>query len=214
MASTSTSPVSNGRRQLLRQTLGVTAAALVARPALGHGVHAQKLRFRLEGDVPSFDWSLSLYLPPAFAGGLPPGTAARVRFGYPTPYATRNNSLAGRIMAVRAFLAPAGVPPGVPAPEIVTISTFDIAVEKVFVASAAFGEEATRPRNNVGIVGRVVANEVESPFGSLVDRIMTTTFGFDWTGDGDEAVFKLVAGSVAGSHLTVVPEAGGEIAFR
>lgn len=214
MTSTTRSVASNARRQLLRSALGVTAAAIVATPAVGHGMHSQKMRLRLEGDVPSFDWALSLYLPPAFAGGLPAGTVARVRYQYPTPYATRNSSLAGRVMAVRAFLAPAGVPPGVPAPEIVPISTFDIAVEEVLVASAAFADEATRPRSNVGILGRIVANDVESPFGSLVDRVLTMTFGFNWTGDRDDAVFKLVVGNAAGSHLTVVPDAAGEIAFR
>jgi hypothetical protein len=214
MSSSAKSIASGARRQLLRNAVGITAAALVAKPAVGQGMQPQKMRLRLEGDVPSFDWSLSLYFPPAFAGGLPPGTVGRVRYEYPTPYATRNSSLAGRILAVRGFLAPAGVPPGVPAPEIVPITAFDVAVEEVVVASAAFAEETTRPRSNVGILGRVVASEVESPFGSLIDRVFTMTFGFGWTSDGDDAAFKLVAGTVAGSHVTVVPHAAGEIAFR
>ena len=208
------SPASNGRRELLRRALGATAVAVVASPAVAQGVHAQKMRLDFEGDVPSLDWSLSLYLPPAFSGGLPPGLVGRVRFRYPTPYATRNSSLASRIMTVRAWLAPAGFPPGVPAPEIAPLSAFEVAVEEVLIASAAFAEEATRPRSNVAILGRVVANDIESPFGSLVDRTFTMTFGFNWTGDGDDATFKLVAGTVSGSHVTVLPEAAGEIAFR
>jgi hypothetical protein len=214
MPETTRSIASTARRQALRAALGVTAAAIVATPAAGQSVHAQKTRLRLEGDVPSFDWALSLYSPPAFAGGLPPGTVARVSYQYPTPYATRNSSLASRIMAVRAFLAPAGVPPGAPAPEIVPISTFDIAIDEVLVASAVFAEDATRPRSNVGILGRIVANDIESPFGSLVDRVFAMTFGFTWTDAGDNAVFKLVLGSAAGSHVTVVPHAAGEISFR
>ena len=196
------------RRQLLQRALGLAAVAAVATPAIGKSVHPQKMRLRLEGEV-DLDWVLSLYEPPALAGGLPPGTAARVRVLYPTPAASGKN-----IMAVSAFLAPAGVPAGIPAPELAPISTLDIAVEEVMLGTAMFGEESTRPRKHVGILGRIVANEVESPFGSLVDRVATTSFGFDWTAAGvDGAIFKLVAIGAAGSHLTVLPEAAGEIAF-
>lgn len=202
--------IGNGtRRQLLQRALGLAAVAAVATPAIGKSVHPHKMRLRLEGET-GLDWVLSLYVPPALAGGFPPGTAARIRVLYPTPDASGNH-----IMAVSAFLAPAGVPAGIPAPELAPISTLDIAVEEVMLGTAIFGEESTRPRKHVGILGRIVANEVESPYGSLIDRVATTSFGFDWTAGGDDgANFKLVAISAAGSHITVLPEAAGEIAFR
>jgi hypothetical protein len=207
--------IGNGkRRELLQRALGLTAAAAVATPAIGDSVHPHKMRLRLEGDVPSLDWALSLYVPPALAAGLPPGTAGRVRVQYPTPAASGNQSHSRQIMTVSIFLAPAGVPAGVPAPVLAPISTLDVAVQEVMPGIAAFGEESTRPRKHVGILGRIVANEVESPFGSLIDRVATTSFGFDWTAAGDDsAIFKLVAVGAAGSHVTVVPEAAGEIAF-
>jgi hypothetical protein len=202
------------RRQLMQRALGLAAAAAVAAPAIGQSVQPRRLQLRLEGDVPSLDWVLSLYTPPALAAGLPPGTAARFRVQYPAPDALSRDSPGHAVMAVSAFVAPAGVPPGVPAPELAPISSLLIAVEEVMLDIARFGEESTRPRKNVAIVGRIVANDVESPFGSLVGRVATTGFGFDWVNaDEDRAVFKLVAISAAGSHVTVVPEAAGEIAF-
>ena len=199
-----------GRRRLLKGTLGVAAAGFAASaitPALGKPVHLHKMRFHMEGDV-RLDWALSLYIPPGLAAGLPPGTAARLRVVYPARHTARH------IMAVSVFLAPAGVPAGIPAPEIAPISVLEIAVEEAMLAIAAFGEESTRPSKNVGLLGRVVSNEIESPFGSLVHRLATASFGFVWgTPANDDAVFRLVAIGAAGSHMTVVPEAAGEIAF-
>jgi hypothetical protein len=201
------------RRALLQRALGVTAVAAVAAPAYGKSVHPQKMRLRLEGDTTA-DWVLSLYLPPILTLPLPPGTAARLRAQYPAPATAGNPGHGHYVMAATAFLAPAGVPPGVPAPELAPISVFEVDVEEVVVADAAFGEASTRPSRNVAVLGRIVSNAIESPFGSLLDRAATTTFGFDWTAAGsDGAVFKLVAINAAGSHLTVVPEAAGEIAF-
>ena len=200
------------RRQLLQRAVGLAAAAAIATPASAKSEHSQKMRLRLEGDV-DFDWVLSLYTPPALAGGLPPGIVGRVRAQYPAPDASANPGQSRRIMAVSAFLAPAGVPPGVPAPELAPISVLEIAVEEVLLGMAAFADEATRPGRHVGILGRTVSNEVESPFGSLVNRVATTSFGFDWTGAGNAATFKLVAIGAAGSHITVLPEAAGEISF-
>jgi hypothetical protein len=198
-----------GRRQLLHGALGLAAVAAAGRPAAAASFHARKMRLRIEGDVPSFDWVLSLYLPPVLEAGLPPGTTARFRVQYPA--AERR---ARDVMDVSAFLAPAGIPPGVPAPVLAPISTVAMAVEAIMVTIATFGEPSTRPAKNVGILGRVLANDVESPFGSLLGRVATTTFGFDWTADsGAGAVFKLVAIGAAGSHVSVVPEAAGEIEF-
>jgi hypothetical protein len=72
-----------------------------------------------------------------------------------------------------------------------------------------------RERRAVGeVADQGLPNDVASPFGSLVGRVTTTTFGFDCTTAGDDsAVFKVVTVNAAGSHLTAVPEAAGEIAF-
>jgi hypothetical protein len=201
------------RRRLLQRSLALAAAAAVSAPAKAKSVHERKMRLRIEGDT-GLDWVLSLYTPPILAAGLPPGTAARVRFQFPAPEGPVRHGHSRRTMAISAFLAPAGVPPGVPAPELAPISTFDVDVEQIMLDDAAFGEPSTRPSKNVGIIGRVVANQVESPFGSLVNRVLIVSFGFDWVAAGEDAAnFKLVAGSAAGSHLTVLPEAAGEISF-
>ena len=200
------------RRALLQRMLALTAAAAVAAPAYGKSVHPQRMQLRVEGDTTA-DWVLSLYVPPILTAELPPGTAVRFRMQYPAPEAG-NPARARNIAAFAAFLAPAGVPPGVPAPELAPISVFEVDVENVVVGNAAFGETSTRPSMNVAILGRIVSNSVESPFGSLVDRAAITTFGFDWTAaGGGSAVFRLVTINAAGSHLTVVPEAAGEITF-
>lgn len=202
------------RRQLMQGALGMAATAAVAGPAIARSAGSRQFRLYLEGDVPSLDWVLSLYLPPALAAGLPPGTTARFRVRYPAPDASGKDSPGHAVMEVTAFVAPVGVPAGEPAPELVTITRITIAIEDVLLGVADFGEESTRPRKNVAIVGRIVTNEVESPFGPLVGRIATTGFGFDWIdADDDRAVFKLVAISAAGSHVSVVPEAAGEIAL-
>ena len=203
----------HARRKLLQRAVGLATAAAVATPAIARSVRPHGMRLRIEGESTP-DWVLSLYLPPVLTTPLPPGTAARIRMQYPAPSATLNPSRARHIMAVAAFLAPAGVPPGIPAPELAPISVFEIDVEEFIVGVAAFGEASTRPSQNVAILGRIVSNEVESPFGSLIDRAATTSFGFDRTAAGDDsATFKLVAIGAAGSHLTVVPDAAGEIVF-
>jgi hypothetical protein len=89
-----------------------------------------------------------------------------------------------------------------------------MAVEETLLLVAAFGEPSTRPRHNVAAVGRIVSNAIESPFGPLVHRGATLSFGFEWTDPStDDAAFKLIAIGAAGSHITVVPHAFGEIAF-
>lgn len=202
------------RRRLLQRSFALAAAAAVAAPAIAKPIHDHKMRLRIEGDAP-LDWVLSLYTPPILATGLPPGTAGKARYQFPSSGASRGRAYSHGIMAVSVFLAPAGVPPGVPAPELAPVSTLDVDVEEVIVADAVFGDASTRPYKNVAILGRIVANDVDSPFGSLVNRALTVSFGFDWITPGDDrATFKLVAGNAAGSHITVVPEAGGEIAFE
>lgn len=201
------------RRQLLQRSLALVAATAISAPVKANSIHAHKTRFRIEGDT-GLDWVLALYTPPILADGLPPGTAARVRYQFPAPDVSSGHGRSGRIMAISAFLAPAGVPPGVPAPELAPISTIDVDVDEIMVADALFGEASTRPSKNVALVGHVVANLVESPFGSLVDRLLVMAFGFDWTTTtSDDANFKLVVGCAAGSHITVLPEAAGEISF-
>jgi len=205
------SPDDISRRRLLQRTIALTAAAAFTAPTKAKAVHPKKLQLRVEGDV-DLDWVLSLYVPPALAAGFPPGTAGRLRLQYPATSTAANRGYGDDVMDISSFLAPAGVPEGVPAPELATISALQVAVDEVMLDVATFGEESTRPRKNVAILGRIIANNPESPFGSLVGRVATTSFGFEWTAVGsDTATFKLVAVGAAGSHLTVLREGGGEI---
>jgi len=83
------------------------------------------------------------------------------------------------------------------------------------VSVAQFGDAATRPAKNLIMVGKCISNDVVSPVGLLTGRAAFTALGFDWAEEGsDAATFKLVTAGAAGSHVTVVPEAAGELAFH
>src|SRR4051812_18238940 len=115
------SPGDISRRQLLQRTIALTAAAVFTAPTHAKAVHPNKMQLRVEGDV-DLDWVLSLYVPPALAAGFPPGTAGRLRLQYPATSAFGNRGYGDDVMDISSFLAPAGVPAGVPAPELATIS--------------------------------------------------------------------------------------------
>jgi hypothetical protein len=204
-------PEDAGRRTWVGRAFGLVAAA-TAIPAVGLSVPPRRLSLRMEGDVPSLEWVRSLYMPPVLAAGLPPGTTARFRVAYPVPaFSARDPSLAG-LMSVTAFLAPVGIPPGVAAPELAVITDLAIEIDSVLLGIGAFADPATRPAMNAAMMGRIVTNDVESPFGFLVGRVATTSFGFEWI-DGDDAaaVFRLVTISAAGSHVSTMPEAAGKL---
>jgi hypothetical protein len=198
---------SRARRRLLQGAFGMAAAATVATPAIAKVVQPHKFRLRLEGDV-NLAWVHGLYMPPI---ALPPGTAGRLRIesGSGSSAQDRARTL------VYVFVAPAGVPPGEPAPELAPVSRSYVDTESVVLSVAQFGELATRPAKNLVMSGKFISNEVVSPFGLLTGRVAFTAFGFDWVADdSDVATFKLVTVGAAGSHVTVVPEAGGELSFH
>ena len=206
-------PIENKvRRQLLQGALGVAAAGAVVAPATAASVQAHKFRIRLEGDV-NLAWVHSLFVPPPIV--LPPGTVARLRIQSPAtagpPHGARERATA----LFYVFLAPEGIPPGEPADEIFPISRGLVVTESVVVSVAQAGDAQTRPRKNLVIVGTYVSNDVQSPFGLLTGRAAYTALGFDWTDEGsDAATFKMVTAGAAGSHVTVVPEAAGELALH
>jgi hypothetical protein len=201
----------SSRRQVLQGALGLAAAAAVAAPAMGKAVHVHKMRLRLEGDV-NLAWVHSLFMPPVV---LPPGTVARLRIESPAFPGPPNGARDRATTLFYVFVAPAGVPPGEPAPELAPVSRGYVVTENVVLSVAEFGDPATRPAKNVVMVGKYISNDVVSPFGLLTGRAAFTAFGFDWIADGsDEATFKLVTVGAAGSHVTVVPEAAGELAFE
>ena len=199
------------RRSLLGHGLAVATALALPAGAAAKSIHPHKMRFHLEGVV-DLAWVHSLYLPPVLAAGLPPGLAARLRIDYPSREAARFRGR--RVALVDIFLAPADVPADQPAPSVAPISVLEIAVDETLLLVAAFGDPPTRPKLNVAIVGHIVSNEVDSPFGPLVHRGATLSFGFEWVDEStDAATFKLVATGAAGSHFTVLPHAVGEVAF-
>lgn len=56
------------------------------------------------------------------------------------------------------------------------------------------------PKPTFGMVGRVVANDVESPFGPMIGKI--AMFGGAFDHEGDNVNFYLLGGMVAGQHAT------------
>lgn len=199
------------RRRLLQGALAWGTLAGFAAPIEATVLRPHFLRLRLEGDV-DLSWVLSLHtptLPP-----LPPTVAGRLRIES-LPAGARPRSARDRAtLAIAVFLAPAGVPAGEPAPEIAPISTIEVVGHGLLVDVADFGEPSTRPRANLLVSGTTITNPVPSPFGSLVGRSAYVALGFEWTdAENDAAVFRHVAVGAAGSHVTVLPHAAGELAF-
>lgn len=203
-------PVPGSRRRILKGALGLAAASFAA-PSFANVVQPHRLRLWMEGDI-DLAWVHSLFVPPELAAGLPPGLVARLRVECPATAGRAARERATTVLYV--FAAPAGVAPGVPAPEAFPISRLHMVAESVLLSVAEFSDPDTRPAKNLVISGTCIANDITSPFGSIVGRIAYLACGFEWpSAASDDATFKLVTVGAAGSHVTVAPHAAGEIAF-
>jgi len=165
--------------------------------------YAQSLRFGAEGDA-RLDWVLSLLplnLPP-----LPLGTVIKARYEFPASDLDYRDK---DVMSLYIYtLLPFSPPVEVP------VSALHVAVEDVIIASASYGGD-DNPENNLVLSGRVISVETLSPFGDLIGRAFNMGCGFIWdAGQQSTAVFKLLAGSAAGSHVTVLEEADGYIEIK
>lgn len=184
------------RRGFLTAASTVVAASLVAAaPArAAPSRYASGLRFLVEGEVRA-DWVLSLLPFPVV-----PGLVANARYQFPAPEPAH----AGKdVMSVLVYF--------MKGPSVIPLSAFHVAIDDVVLATAAFAG-ADNPAENVLVSGHVVDYDDTSlaPFGNLVGRALALSFGFEWEDDRHSAaIFKLVAGSAAGSHATVVPQAEG-----
>jgi hypothetical protein len=187
----------SGRRAFLAGTSAIASGALLhaasvqAKPSR----HAQGLRLFAEGDARA-DWVLSLLPVPAPPEVIP----VRARYRFPAIEAGH----AGKdVLSVRVFMLRDVYE--------IPISAFLVDVEHVVIAKAAFGGDDS-PEHNLLMSGRVVAVDTEAiqPFGDLVGRAFGMGCGFLWDdARRSGAVFKLLAGSASGSHVTVLPEAEG-----
>jgi hypothetical protein len=195
-------------RPAARRSFIVGASALAAGTLLAPapaqavgGRYAQSLRLAAEGEVP-LTWVLSLLplTPPPFP------IVARARFQFPTPVPAYGGK---DVMSIFIYAVPAIADPNLP--QAIPISAFHAAIENVALDSAPDGGDRN-PSHNLVMSGRVAGVEVPSPFGDLTGRTFAFGCGFTWTDDRrSAAMFKLLAGTVAGSHVTVLPEAVGAI---
>ncbi len=165
--------------------------------------YAQSLRLLGEGDA-RLDWVLSLL--PLNVPPLPDGTVIKTRYEFPSPHPAY---LGKDAMSVFIY---ALLPPPLPADPI-PISAFHAAIEDVALDKALEGG-TDFPINNLAMSGRVASIEVPSPFGDLSGRAFGFSCGFEWIAGGPDAAFKLLAGSVAGSHVTVLESALGQIEVK
>lgn len=186
-----------GRRTFLAGASALGGGALLhARPADAKpSRYAQGLRLFAEGDARA-DWVLSLLPVPA----PPPEIPVRARYRFPAMGAAH----AGKdVMSVLVYMQRGTYE--------IPISAFHVVVEHVAIATAAFGGD-DNPENNLLMSGRVIAVDPDAiqPFGDLVGRAFGVGCGFLWEDEQrSAAVFHLLAGSAAGSHVMVLPEAEG-----
>jgi hypothetical protein len=188
---------SKGRRAFLAGTSALAGGALLqaASAEAMASRYAQSLRLFAEGDARA-DWVLSLLPVPAPPAVIP----VRARYRFP---AIESGHAGKDVLSVRVFMQRDVYE--------IAISGFLVAVEHVAIARAAFGGD-DNPENNLLMSGRVIAVDPEAiqPFGDLVGRAFGMGCGFLWDdAQHSAAVFRLFAGSAAGSHVTVLPEAEG-----
>lgn len=197
---------SQGRRIFLAAATAVAgSAALGSAPAVAMSSrYASSLRMQAEGEV-TLDWVLTLLDLPQ----VPPGSRFGARYEFPSPLPAFQGK---DVMSLVIYVV---FPPGLGLPEgQFPISALNTTVEDIVLERAAFGGPAN-PANNMVMSGRVASIEVLSPFGDLTGRAFMIGFGFDWLdAQRSSAKFKVVAGSAAGSHVTVMPEAEGFIEIK
>ena len=140
-------PVPGSRRRILKGALGLAAASFAA-PSFANVVQPHRLRLWMEGDI-DLAWVHSLFVPPELAAGLPPGLVARLRVECPATAGRAARERATTVLYV--FAAPAGVAPGVPAPEAFPISRLHMVAESVLLSVAEFSDPDTRPAKNLVI---------------------------------------------------------------
>jgi hypothetical protein len=195
-----------GRRIFLAAATAVAGgAALGSAPAVAMSSrYASSLKMLAEGEV-TLDWVLTLLNLPQ----VPPGTRFGGRYEFPSPLPAFQGKDVMSLLIYVVFPPGLGLPAG-PVP----ISALNIAIEDIVLDRAAFGGPAN-PANNVVMSGRVASIEVLSPFGDLTGRAFMIGFGFEWLdAQHSSAKFKLLAGSGAGSHVTVAREADGFIEIK
>jgi hypothetical protein len=188
-----------GRRAFLAGASALAGGALLQPTTAQAGPmrYARSLRLFAEGDARA-DWVLSLLPVPA----PPSEIVVRARCRFPAIGTAHDEK---DVLSVRIYMERGAFE--------VPFSAFLVAVDDVVIAKASFwGDD--NPENNLMMSGRVIVADPEAiqPFGDLVGRAFGMGFGFIWHDDRHSAaVFKLLAGSAAGSHVTVLPEAAGYI---
>jgi hypothetical protein len=195
-----------GRRIFLATaTTMASGAALGPAPAAAmSGRYASSLRMQAEGEV-TLDWVLTLLNLPQ----VPPGSRFGALYQFPSPLPAFHDKDVMSLVIYVIFPPDLGLPQG-PVP----ISALNTTVEDIVLERAAFGGPGN-PANNVVMSGRVASVEVLSPFGDLAGRAFMIGFGFDWIdAQQSTAKFKMLAGSAAGSHVTVMREADGFIDIK
>lgn len=194
---------SQGRRIFLAAATAVAgSAALGSAPAVAMSSrYASSLRMKAEGNVP-LEWVLALL--PLDVSWLPPNSLFKAKYEFPSPtYAGKD------VMRLHIYVLVGGDPNN-----RLDVSILNTTVEDIVLEQAASGGP-DNPANNVVMSGRVASIEWVSPFGDLTGRAFMTGFGFDWLdAQRSSAKFKVVAGSAAGSHVTVMPEAEGFIEIK
>jgi hypothetical protein len=209
------SNLSGTRRSFLKSAgllaLGAPAAMAMPFPSISAPAHLCRAQFVAEGVIPMIPVAppIPWVLPPLDGNPmtpdidplpLPPGFEVRLRATFPVR--DRN------ILAVQLFMVPAGTPLPLPEalPPILPDPNPTMAYYEVRVAWIEIG---CRPQPTISLTGRVVLHNPQFPgFGDQTGATTVVSAGFAHSPEG--VTFNMLMANVAGSHITVAPQAGGK----
>jgi hypothetical protein len=208
--------LSGSRRSFLKSAglLAFSAPAAMAVPFLSVSGAPQwcRAQFVAEGVIPMIPVvpPIPWVLPPLDANPmtpdidplpLPEGFEVRLRTTFPVR--DRN------ILAVQLFTVPVGTPLPLPEalPPILPDPNPTMAYYEIRVAWIEIG---CRPQPTIGLTGRVVLHNPQFPFyGDQTGATAVVSGGFVPGARG--ATFTMLMANVAGSHITVAPQAAGKL---
>lgn len=199
-------------RQLavLAGTIGLACSTALADPQPRENrlqtVNPALFSFYAEG-VGTFD-SVVGYRWPAALGSKPEAVALGLTFKVVYQYPFENRD----VLRFSVYLLPAPWDPPGTAPLLISRSLAKIDEIRVSLPVGYPDEFGLQPKPTLGILGRIIENEVPSPFGPIVGRILSLSTAFD--GEGDNVQFYLLGVSAVGSHATSVTNASGSIHFN
>jgi hypothetical protein len=203
--STDNPTFSGNRRTFLKSAgllaVGAPAAMAVPFPSISSPPLLCRAQFVAEGVIPIIPVAppIPWVLPPLVGVPLPEGFEVRLRTTFPVR--DRN------ILAVQLIAWPVGVPLPEPLPPILPEPNPTMAYYEVRVAWVEIG---CRPKPTISLTGRVVLHNPQFPgFGDQTGATAVVCAGFSQGPAG--VTFNMLTANVAGSHITVAPQAVGKL---